>query len=353
MGIHGLKSLLKKTCPDVFELIHISEYRHKKIAIDISMFVNKYKKSVGDRWLSQVLNLVVCLRRNDIHCIFIYDGKAPPEKDRERDKRKSAYEKTKQRTKDLEDALDYYQETNKILPILEEFGKKTTSRSPKRLLTKKDHGIDMSMIARKIEKRATYSEYPTVQDFELTKCLLDILKVPWFVAPMEAETTCADMCKRGLVDAVMSEDSDVLAYGTVNFLTDFSASSCCCVRIQYENVIKQLGLSSRSFLDLCIMCGNDYNDNIPMIGPHKSLKMLKEYEDIEGIHLSTGIDVSILNYERTRELFTDYIQVNENIKHCGVPDYKKLAEFKFVNNLHTDIDGIKSSFEDARIYFEE
>ena len=152
MGIKGLKDLLRKKCPDVFERIHISEYSHKKIAIDISMFVNKYKRKLGDRWIGQVLNLVACLRRNEIHCVFIYDGKAPPEKDREKDKRKEAHEKTEQRTMELEDALRHYHETEEILPILVEFSKKITSRSPKRLLSKKDHGIDMNMITRKNRK---------------------------------------------------------------------------------------------------------------------------------------------------------------------------------------------------------
>ena len=131
---------------------------------------------------------------------------------------------------------------------------------------------------------------------------------------MEAETTCADMCKRGLVDAVLTDDTDVLAYGTPNFLPDFTAMDCNCTRIKYEKVLQELGLSSDSFLDLCIMCGNDYNDNVKGIGPVNALKIIKEYEDIESVSLSTGLETKVLNYKRTRELFTKYPQINPNVK---------------------------------------
>ena len=161
MGIKNLNNLLRKKCPEIFELIHISEYAYKKVAIDISVFVNKYKRSVGDRWLAQVLNLVSCLRRNNLHCVFIYDGGAPPEKDNERSKRKAAQEKIEHRTAELQEALDHYYNTEEILPILVEFHKRINSHSPKRLLPRKGESIDMSLVARKIEKRNTYTENPT------------------------------------------------------------------------------------------------------------------------------------------------------------------------------------------------
>lgn len=353
MGVKGLKDLIRKKCPDVMEQIHISEFKHKKIAIDISMFVNKYKRKVGERWMGQVVNLVSSLRKNEIHCVFIYDGSAPPEKDREKDKRKDAHKKTEQRTMELEDALQHYHQTGEILPIIIDFSKKMkSSGSPKRLLGKKVEGIDMNVIAKKIEKRSTYNDYPLPQDFEMTKELLTILNVPWFVAPMEAETTCADMCKRGLVDAVLSDDSDVLAYGTPNFLPDFSASNCVCTRIRYEDVLEGLGISSESFLDLCIMCGNDYNDNIKGIGPMNALKMIKEYGNIETIETNTSIKTDVLNYKRSRELFTEYQKINQKINHCGIPDYEKLLEFKIKNNIYTDMESLKKSFEEVELSFD-
>jgi len=354
MGIKNLNNLLRKKCPEIFELIHISEYAYKKVAIDISVFVNKYKRSVGDRWLAQVLNLVSCLRRNNLHCVFIYDGGAPPEKDNERSKRKAAQEKIEHRTAELQEALDHYYNTEEILPILVEFHKRINSHSPKRLLPRKGESIDMSLVARKIEKRNTYTENPTKHDFELTKQLLTILNVPWFIAPLEAETICSDLCKRGLVDAVVSEDTDIIAYGTPIFLTNINTSDCTSVRVKYSDVLNGVDLTSDSFLDLCIMCGTDYNNNIEGIGSVKAHKLIKQHETIEAVGINTDLDISILNHCRGRELFKNYDQINPVIKFCGLPNYEKLQAFIFKHNMRIDVNGIKSSFEDnSDIIFKE
>ena len=74
MGIKNLNNLLRKKCPQVFVDIHLSEYAFKKLAIDVSLFMCKFKAICGDRWLTSFVNLVQCLRRNEIHCVFIYDN---------------------------------------------------------------------------------------------------------------------------------------------------------------------------------------------------------------------------------------------------------------------------------------
>ena len=80
MGISCLHKFLRKNCPEVYQEIHLSKYAFKKIAIDISLYLFKYKTIFGDRWISAFINLVSCMRRNNIHCVFIYDTGSPPEK---------------------------------------------------------------------------------------------------------------------------------------------------------------------------------------------------------------------------------------------------------------------------------
>ena len=80
MGIKKLNKFLKQNFPEVFKKIHISHYAFQKIAIDISLYMYKYKSIAGSKWLSCFIQLICCLRRNHIHCVFIFDGKAPPAK---------------------------------------------------------------------------------------------------------------------------------------------------------------------------------------------------------------------------------------------------------------------------------
>ena len=118
----------------------------------------------------------------------------------------------------------------------------------------------------------------SAEDFNLTEELFTILNIPFYKAPLEAETTCADLCKRGIVDAVLSEDTDVLAYSCPFFLTKIDTVTETCVRLCHPEILKALELDENQFLDLCIMCGCDYNKNIPKVGPENAFKHLKKYK---------------------------------------------------------------------------
>lgn len=111
MGIHNMHKFLRDTCPEVFEEIHISEYAYKKVAIDISLYVYLFKASCGDNWLRAFIKLVECLRKYELHCVFIYDSKASPMKDEERKERAENRRKHEERVCKLEEAIEKFHNT--------------------------------------------------------------------------------------------------------------------------------------------------------------------------------------------------------------------------------------------------
>lgn len=355
MGITNLNKFLRNNCPQIYEEIHISEYSFKKVAIDISLYLCKFKTICGDRWLAAFINLVTCLRKNEVHCVFIYDTGAPPEKDAERKERAQQRAKLEEKVYKLEEALEKFHLSGEVDPVLIELYKKRTKDiGPPRLMKRSSDEIDMDFVQSTIQKMRGQILDIRPEDFKKTKELFDILNVPYFDAPLEAETTCSDLCKRGLVDAVLSEDTDVLAYGTPVFLSKINTSDGTCTRINYEKMLEDLQLSSDSFLDLCIMCGCDYNKNIFKVGPEKAYKYIQKHSSIEEIAANTSLDVSILNHVRGRQLFREYKKAYYKIKYCGTPDFKKLEEFLFKNNIKCSIEGLKKSFvHQTTIIFEE
>jgi 5'-3' exonuclease len=353
MGIKNLNKFLREKTPEIFEPIHLSEYAFKKVAIDISLYLFKFKAVCGDRWLYSFLQLICSLRRNEIHCIFVYDGKAPPEKESEKAKRKSEKEKLQKQVYELETALDEYYKTGVIDPLLRELYKKRKSPQQKRLLgINKD--IDINWLEYKIKQKRAQIIDISHNDFAYTKELFDILKVPYLTAPMEAEKMCSKLCIDGLVDAVLSEDTDIIAYGTPLFLSKIDTQKDVCIRINHSKVLENLEFTTKNeFLDLCIMCGTDYNDNIYKVGPNKSYQYLKQYNNIENIIDNTSLDTSILNYERVRELFTIFEDYNiNNIDYCGTPDFIKLEQFFTEHNININMEKIKENFT-REIIFEE
>ena len=169
MGIKNFNKFLREKSPNVFEKIHLSEYAYKKVAIDISLYLFKFKAVCGDRWITAFINLISTLRRNNVHCIFVYDGKSPPEKDDEKAKRRNEKEKLQENVYKLNDALDNYHRTGVVENILQNLYKnrKKTISSHKRLLVEEE--IDMRWIETKIEQKNKQLININATDFDCTK----------------------------------------------------------------------------------------------------------------------------------------------------------------------------------------
>ena len=340
MGINGLNDFLRKKCPTVFKKIHISEYAYKKVAIDISLYMCRFKVKGNfmpyygkNAWLVLFLQLIACLRRNEIHCVFVYDsGACVPEKEIERKRRRDQREKQRKRIFDLQTAVDTFNETGEINQVLVDFQKRRKIKPP-RMLGANKTGINIERIEYEVKKMTNQDFDLTIDDFNLTKKLFDILDIPYIDAPLEAETWCADLCKQGIVDAVLSEDTDVIAYASPYFLTGIDVKTDTCNRIEYKDILNQLEMTSDQFLDLCIMSGTDYNDRIFRIGPIKAYKLLQTHSRLEEIEEKTKHDTSVLNYKRVRELFRDYERFSGKVSYCGTPDYTKLVMLLEKKNL--------------------
>ena len=350
MGIRNLNKFLKKHCPSVFVENDLGNYAYKKIAIDISLYIFKYKAIFRDRWRDAFINLICCLRRNNIHCVFIYDGQAPKEKDKEKKSRRDTRDKLDLKINTIRDAINKYHETNEVSQILVDICNKKSDNKIKSLLKKEDL-FNIQICERYLNKIEGQSIHLSSDDFQDTKTLFDILGVPYFTSKVEGETMCANLALNGKVDGVLSDDTDVLAYGTPLFLTNINTTKNSCIEIQIDNILDQINFTYEQFRDLCIMCGTDYNTNIPKIGPESSYKLLTDNLCIENIEKNTKYNTDILNYKRGRELFSKDTSVNAYIPYCKQPDFNKLQAFLFVNNCRISLNKIKEEFQTQEILF--
>ena len=357
MGISGLNKFLRDQCPHVFKDINLSELQYKKGAVDISLYVFKYITIFGDKWLTAITNLVSALRKNDIHCCFIYDTSAPEEKMAERAQRREKRDKLDDKITKLQEALVSAHMTGEFSQILLDLHEKINSGNEKRKSLLKPGrvntytSINFEMLELEIDKISKQSVHVQQSDFDNSKELFGILGIPFFDADVEAETTCADLCKQSKVDFVLSEDSDVIAYGAPMFVSKINTSTSVATVVYYKEILDALEFTEDQFLDFCIMCGTDYNSNIRLIGPKKAFKLIKEYKSIETIG-EKGIDISVLKHVRVRELFRGYNRFSGQIPYCGEPDFKKLSGFIFKHSLGTSVDTIKKAFTDPLMEFE-
>lgn len=103
--------------------------------------------------------------------------------------------------------------------------------------------------------------------------------ISFAAAPGEAEEECCRMARLGLVEIVMTEDIDALAFGAPLCLRGITTSTPTLVVL--DRVLSGLGLSGPQFIDMCILCGSDFTPKAKGIGPVKALDAMKKYGSIE------------------------------------------------------------------------
>lgn len=341
MGINGLNKFLRNHCPSVFKNVKLKELQFTKAAVDFSLYVFKFKTVFGDNWINAMINFTGCLRKNNIHIVFVYDTSAPIEKQTEQLYRREQRDKLENKIFSLMASLEHAKLTGEIYDDLQSFYDSIIGSTGRGLLLRTRKTINLSIVEQELVKKQKQVVKITPEDISLSKHILTLLGVPWIDAPMEAETTCADFCKQNIVNLVFSEDTDVLCYGAPILITKINTFDESAVAVIYEEILECLEMTSHQFLDFCIMCGTDYNKNIPKIGPETAFKLLKHFGTIEEIGKS-GIDITILNHVRIREIFKKYKRCNKKIRYCVPPDMQKLEEFLNSNGINISKSTIKN-----------
>jgi exonuclease-1 len=114
------------------------------------------------------------------------------------------------------------------------------------------------------------------------------------VAPYEADAQLAYLDKIGLVDAILTEDSDLLVFGCKNVLykldvVDNTVTSICRDRFgsvttsSDPNSISLYGWSDTQFRAMAILSGCDYLPSIPGIGLKTANSLLRKWKTAERV----------------------------------------------------------------------
>jgi flap endonuclease-1 len=266
MGIKQLFKFLSENAPKSIKEQTMSNYTGRVLAVDASMclyqFVvairlgaeNQHQNLMNDQGevtshIGGFLTRTLRMMEAGIKPVYVFDGKPPEFKSAELQERKEKREKAEAELKEA-------QETGNQDAVL-----KQTKRTVK--------------VTQKMN-----------QD---TRRLLTMMGCPIVEAPCEAEATCAALVKGGKCYGAVTEDMDVLTFGSpVQIKNLFSTQSGGgrdkpVYEISLETALEQLNISMDQFIDFCILCGCDYADTLRGVGPHTGFKLIFENETIEKI----------------------------------------------------------------------
>lgn len=305
MGIKNLHRFLRKHSDSSYNEVGLSHYANKSLAIDINVYLYRYKSIHKDKWLNVFLTLILTLHKYNIRCVFIYDTKAPVEKNAKKEERKKRKKNAENRINEINVAMVAFENTGTVPRILADISEKRGTKMKKLLKFDTSDSLDREAISEELTCLSNQIVNISRAEMLLSKQLLTLLGVPFYDSDNEAETMCAYLCCHGRVDAVLSDDTDVLVYGTPFFATKLNLKNETLTELRFPSILENLNFTHEQFTDLCIMCGTDYNDNVSQIGSEKAFKLLQKHVDLEGIETDRpDLDLSVLNFRRIREIFS-------------------------------------------------
>ncbi|KAF4627303.1 hypothetical protein G7Y89_g10851 [Cudoniella acicularis] len=137
-----------------------------------------------------------------------------------------------------------------------------------------------------------YLEFQKAVDVtpEMARQLIDELKengVQYIVAPYEADAQMVYLERKGIIQGILSEDSDLLVFGAKCLLTKLDqygncieinkADFCACKEITLT------GWSDKEFRQMAILSGCDYLASITNMGLKTAYRMVRKHKTVEKV----------------------------------------------------------------------
>lgn len=122
-----------------------------------------------------------------------------------------------------------------------------------------------------------------VSHIMITECqqLLKLFGLPYITAPMEAEAQCAELVKLGIVDGIVTDDSDVFLFGGTRVYKNMFNQAKFVECYLSSDLEKEYSLTRPKLISIAHLLGSDYTEGLPNVGPVTALEILSEFETLE------------------------------------------------------------------------
>ncbi|KAA1081166.1 DNA repair protein rad2 [Puccinia graminis f. sp. tritici] len=108
--------------------------------------------------------------------------------------------------------------------------------------------------------------------------LLKLFGIPFVVSPMEAEAQCAELLKLGLVDGIITDDSDVFLFGGHRVYKNLFNQNKFVECYLMNDLDQELGLDQQKLIQLAFLLGSDYTVGLNGVGPVTAMEILSEFD---------------------------------------------------------------------------
>jgi len=293
----GIKNLLKflYTYPNIVKEKNRDELNGKKIAIDISILLYQSVISIRNsghdittrdgQVISHIvglLNKTIILIDNNIIPIFVFDGRPPNIK-------------------------------KNILNIRKELKTKAL--------------LQYDMAENKIDQIKYFKRCVSITKDHMNNCreLLTLMGIPFIDAVQEADSELAFLCKNNLVYAVLTEDMDILTFGSPKIIKNILSFNKPLIEINLNDILTTLKLNYEEFVELCVFFGCDYCTN-PIKNMNISNQQIYELYKKSKFEILDKLNININDYIVAKNYFISCPNNNKVSLELKPPQIDKLID---------------------------
>ena len=175
------------------------------------------------------------------------------------------------------------------------------------------------------------------------------------VAPYEADAQLAYLNICGLIDYVITEDSDLCLFGCTKVLFKLKDTGDCVLydRAEMGKVFGNAAVNWNfdKFRYMCIMSGCDYLENLPGIGLGKAMKFWQKASnpDLNTVLTKIPSYLNMSNLTVSQEYIKLFIQANRTLLHQIVYDPVQNREM-YLTPLTKELEDLKKDSPEALDY---
>ncbi|KAI6168059.1 hypothetical protein EDD17DRAFT_1453682, partial [Pisolithus thermaeus] len=114
--------------------------------------------------------------------------------------------------------------------------------------------------------------------------MLRLFGIPYITAPMEAEAQCAELVRLGLVEGIITDDSDVFLFGGLRVYKNMFNQSKTVECFLLSDLSREFGLTRDALVRLAYLLGSDYVEGLPGVGPVVAMELMQEFPGDDGLH---------------------------------------------------------------------
>ncbi|KAH7127080.1 hypothetical protein B0J11DRAFT_527151 [Dendryphion nanum] len=111
--------------------------------------------------------------------------------------------------------------------------------------------------------------------------LLTLFGLPYITAPMEAEAQCAELVTLGLVDGIVTDDSDTFLFGGTRVYKNMFNAAKFVECYLSTDLTSEFSLTRDNLIAIAQLLGSDYTTGISGIGPVTALEILSEFGNLQ------------------------------------------------------------------------